>query len=257
MSKARDLANAGTALTTVSATELGYLDGVTSAVQTQINSKIGQSTAINPTIVDAKGDLIVGSAADTVIRKPVGTDGQLLYADSTATGGVKWDAAPASGSMTLLSTTTLSGSSTTISSISQSYKNLYVLIYGINNFQSRTYAITTNAGANITQQAAACYGTINGGSTNGTNNGDLRLTIESNLALTSTTNSFEITFFNYANTVSRKVINGVNYYTNTDPQDWVENYSGIIKTTSAISSLTIETSGGSMSAGTVLIYGVN
>jgi hypothetical protein len=39
MSKARDLANAGTALTTVSATELGYLDGVTSAVQTQINSK--------------------------------------------------------------------------------------------------------------------------------------------------------------------------------------------------------------------------
>ena len=38
MSKARDLANAGTALTTVSATELGYLDGVTSAVQTQINN---------------------------------------------------------------------------------------------------------------------------------------------------------------------------------------------------------------------------
>jgi hypothetical protein len=39
MSKARDLANAGTALTTVSATELGYLDGVTSNVQTQINNK--------------------------------------------------------------------------------------------------------------------------------------------------------------------------------------------------------------------------
>jgi hypothetical protein len=39
MSKARDIANVGTALTTVSATELGYLDGVTSAVQTQINAK--------------------------------------------------------------------------------------------------------------------------------------------------------------------------------------------------------------------------
>ena len=39
MTKARDLANAGTALTTVSATELGYLDGVTSAVQTQMNQK--------------------------------------------------------------------------------------------------------------------------------------------------------------------------------------------------------------------------
>lgn len=39
MTKARDLANAGTALTSVSATELGYVDGVTSAIQTQIDSK--------------------------------------------------------------------------------------------------------------------------------------------------------------------------------------------------------------------------
>jgi hypothetical protein len=44
MTKARDLANAGTALTTVSATELGYLDGVTSAVQTQIDTKAPTST---------------------------------------------------------------------------------------------------------------------------------------------------------------------------------------------------------------------
>jgi hypothetical protein len=39
MTKARDLANAGTALSAVSATELAYLDGVTSAVQTQLNAK--------------------------------------------------------------------------------------------------------------------------------------------------------------------------------------------------------------------------
>lgn len=45
MTKARDLANAGTALTSVSATELAYLDGVTSAVQTQIDSKAASSTA--------------------------------------------------------------------------------------------------------------------------------------------------------------------------------------------------------------------
>jgi hypothetical protein len=44
MSKARDLANAGTALTSVSATELAYLDGVTSAVQTQIDTKAPTST---------------------------------------------------------------------------------------------------------------------------------------------------------------------------------------------------------------------
>lgn len=45
MTKARDLANAGTALTSVSATELGYLDGVTSAVQTQMDAKLATSTA--------------------------------------------------------------------------------------------------------------------------------------------------------------------------------------------------------------------
>lgn len=48
---------------------------------------------IAATIVDAKGDLIVASAADTVIRKAVGTDGQVLQADAASAGGVKWGAA--------------------------------------------------------------------------------------------------------------------------------------------------------------------
>lgn len=39
MTKARDLANAASAFSSVSATELGYLDGVTSAVQTQMDTK--------------------------------------------------------------------------------------------------------------------------------------------------------------------------------------------------------------------------
>jgi hypothetical protein len=49
MSKARDLANAATALSAVSATELGYLDGVTSAVQTQINTVTTSVTNIDAT----------------------------------------------------------------------------------------------------------------------------------------------------------------------------------------------------------------
>lgn len=39
MTKSRTLADSGTAFTTVSATELGYVDGVTSAIQTQLNAK--------------------------------------------------------------------------------------------------------------------------------------------------------------------------------------------------------------------------
>ena len=44
MTKARDIASAAPAPSTVSATELGYLDGVTSAIQTQIDNINPDST---------------------------------------------------------------------------------------------------------------------------------------------------------------------------------------------------------------------
>ena len=52
MTKARDLANAATALSAVSATELGYLDGVSSAIQTQINTK-ATTTYVDNTVAAA------------------------------------------------------------------------------------------------------------------------------------------------------------------------------------------------------------
>jgi hypothetical protein len=57
------------------------------------------SAGIPATIADAKGDLIVASAADTVARLPVGgTNGHVLTVDSAETLGVKWAAAAAGGS---------------------------------------------------------------------------------------------------------------------------------------------------------------
>ena len=46
MSKARDLANSAAAFSAVSATELGYVDGVTSAIQTQLDAKSTKAFAI-------------------------------------------------------------------------------------------------------------------------------------------------------------------------------------------------------------------
>lgn len=115
MSKARDLANAGTALTNVSPTELGYLDGVTSAVQTQIDSKITGSSAISPTIVDAKGDLIAATGADTVSRIAVGSNNQVLTADSSTATGLKWATADALPSQTSKTGKFLSTNGTTAS----------------------------------------------------------------------------------------------------------------------------------------------
>jgi hypothetical protein len=54
--------------------------------------------AIQASIATTKGDLLAASAASTITRLGVGSDGQVLTADSTQTTGIKW--APLSSSTT-------------------------------------------------------------------------------------------------------------------------------------------------------------
>jgi hypothetical protein len=63
------------------------------------------SNAIQNAIVDAKGDLIAATAADTPARLAVGTNGTVLTADSAATTGLKWAAVSAGKVLQVVSAT--------------------------------------------------------------------------------------------------------------------------------------------------------
>jgi hypothetical protein len=75
---------------TATATELNYVDGVTSAIQTQLDGKVDES------LFDVKGDILVASADNTPAKLGVGTNGYILTANSSATNGIEWAAAPIS-----------------------------------------------------------------------------------------------------------------------------------------------------------------
>ena len=59
----------------------------------------GDAAGISASLIDAKGDLIVGTADNTVARLAVGTNGHTLVADSVETTGLKW-VAPSGGTTT-------------------------------------------------------------------------------------------------------------------------------------------------------------
>ena len=70
---------------------------VLAATPTAVKSAYDLAAAAVPkSVIDAKGDLLVGSANDALARVGVGTDGYLLTADSASTYGLKWAAAPVS-----------------------------------------------------------------------------------------------------------------------------------------------------------------
>lgn len=64
-------------------------------------------------VVTAKGDVIVGTAANAVARLGVGSNGQVATADSSTITGIKW-ATPATGSVTSVSVVTANGVSGTV-----------------------------------------------------------------------------------------------------------------------------------------------
>jgi hypothetical protein len=85
------VATTGSSLTSVAALTAGDIVEVLSWTPYSV------SNALTTTVVDAKGDLIVATANDTIGRLAVGTNGFILTADSSQTQGIKWAAAPEAG----------------------------------------------------------------------------------------------------------------------------------------------------------------
>jgi hypothetical protein len=65
------------------------------------------ANVLSPTLFDAKGDILVATSADTAGKLTVGTDGQVLNADSSAATGLAWVTPVTATSTTTLTNKTL------------------------------------------------------------------------------------------------------------------------------------------------------
>jgi hypothetical protein len=117
--------------------------------------------------------LVVGSATNDSAILAVGANDTVLTADSSTATGMKWATPAAGGGMTLLSTTSLGGSSTTISSIAGGYKNLYIVfqdLYMSTSGGDVNIRLNGDTGGNYSSGSfgmdnAVFYGNDNGGGT--------------------------------------------------------------------------------------------
>jgi hypothetical protein len=231
----------------------GDIEGVTAGIGISGGGTSGTVTVTNSmaTAIDAKGDLVAGTGADTFAKLTVGANGTILTADSAEATGLKWAAAASGGGMTLLSTTTLSGATTTISSISQSYKNLFILLinaYGNTSSSMKLVLNGNNTAADYRMDMVLVNGATvqtNSGAQNDIGNVD-------NTSAWNNMTFATIQIPRYTETENKLITSTLRCLSN-------RLYTGtlLFNSTTAITSIGFNNASGTFSGGTVYVYGVN
>ena len=218
------------------------------------------SNAIQNAIVDAKADLITATAADTPARLGVGANGTVLTADSAEATGLKW-AVPAVGSnFTLLNAggTTLSGSTLTISGISNVEQLAIYIVNGSTNTTGGLIKLRFNAdsGNNYRdiRNAIGIYTTYATG-----NFSSLANATTDDIILGYANDSASATFGAFinvfgTNSSGAKPVNFTFSASNAGKDGEYTNGGGFYLGSSAISSVSLITESGSFDAGTIYVY---
>ena len=201
---------------------------------------------VNP--MTTTGDTIYSSSGSTPARLGIGSTGQVL----TVAGGIPSWATPAAGGRTLLSTTTLSGASTVISSIPSGYVNLQLFIVDPLPATTGVYGrLRINGDTNTRYTAETATQTTGSFGASALQWADQQDN--------TTTDAFAyFNFYDYANTTTWKTGNCFGYVNRTGtPTNWSSlggNFA--YNQTAAITSLTIYYSSGNITSGTAYLYGV-
>lgn len=183
-------------------------------------------------------------------------EGGILY--FTATGAAVFydfvQSSSAGGGMTLLSTTTLSGASTTISSIDQTYVDLYVRIDQPNCASSGSFRIAPNGTTTACFMTGSYYDrtSIVGSGLNFTYVTQGVSTLKPN----DTQSNFHLYINGYSTNYTKKTALWYGSFINPSDVWHAISYGGHISDGSQISSLVITNSAGNLTGGTVYVYGV-
>jgi hypothetical protein len=235
---------------TPTATKSAY--DLADTANTTANAAIAKST------VTTAGDIIYRNAT-VPTRLGIGTAGQVLAVNSGATAP-EWIAAPSGGGMTLLSTTSLSGATTTISSISGSYNQLFVevLDYYVSSPYPFVIRFNSDATANAYQGVYDYYpADAAAGQRAPFVAKDTIYYLNYGSVGTSDTNNYaSMTFQNYSLSTVRKTLTSTAMYTNSGGNATVERAVGGWLNAAAITSITFITAGGTFSQGSVKIWGI-